>query len=59
MTVRIKRGVPQTNGSLQVEPTLDAQQVARVLVYMARRPPEANVPFVTVMAAKMPFLGRG
>jgi NAD(P)-dependent dehydrogenase (short-subunit alcohol dehydrogenase family) len=59
MTARMKRGVPQANGSLEVEPTFDAQQVARAVVYMASLPLEANVLFVTVMATKMPFVGRG
>jgi len=59
MTARMKRGVPQANGSLEVEPTFDAQQVARQVVYMASLPLEANVLFVTVMATKMPFVGRG
>ncbi|HVA84110.1 MAG TPA: SDR family oxidoreductase [Candidatus Binataceae bacterium] len=59
MTARMKRGVPQANGSLAVEPTFDAQQVARAVVYMASLPLEANVLFVTVMATKMPFVGRG
>ncbi|MGH7914560.1 MAG: SDR family oxidoreductase [Candidatus Binataceae bacterium] len=59
MTARMKRGVPQANGSLEVEPTFDAQQVARAVVYMASLPLEANVLFITVMATKMPFVGRG
>ncbi len=59
MTARMKRGVPQANGSLEVEPTFDAQQVARAVVYMASLPLEANVLFMTVMATKMPFVGRG
>jgi NAD(P)-dependent dehydrogenase (short-subunit alcohol dehydrogenase family) len=59
MTARMKRGVPQANGALEVEPTFDAEQVARVVVYMANLPLEANVLFITVMATKMPFVGRG
>ncbi len=59
MTARMKRGVPQANGALEVEPTFDAQQVARAVVYMAGLPLEANVLFITVMATKMPFVGRG
>jgi NAD(P)-dependent dehydrogenase (short-subunit alcohol dehydrogenase family) len=59
MTVRMKRGVPQANGSLEVEPTFDAEQVARAVVYMASLPLEANVLFMTVMATKMPLVGRG
>jgi NAD(P)-dependent dehydrogenase (short-subunit alcohol dehydrogenase family) len=59
MTARMKRGVPQANGSLEVEPTFDAAQVARAVVYMASLPLEANVLFMTVMATKMPLVGRG
>jgi NADP-dependent 3-hydroxy acid dehydrogenase YdfG len=59
MTARMKRGVPQANGALEVEPTFDAQHVARAVVYMASLPLDANVLFMTVMATKMPFVGRG
>ncbi len=59
MTARMKRGVPQANGALEVEPTFDAEQVARAVVYIASLPLEANVLFITVMATKMPFVGRG
>jgi NAD(P)-dependent dehydrogenase (short-subunit alcohol dehydrogenase family) len=59
MTARMKRGVPQANGALEAEPTFDAEQVARAVVYMASLPLEANVLFITVMATKMPFVGRG
>ena len=59
MTERMKKGVPQPNGSVEVEPTMDVQNVARAVVYMASLPLEANVLFLTVMATKMPFVGRG
>jgi NAD(P)-dependent dehydrogenase (short-subunit alcohol dehydrogenase family) len=59
MTARMKRGVPQASGALEVEPTFDAEQVARAVIYMASLPLEANVLFMTVMATKMPFVGRG
>ena len=59
LTARIKNGVPQANGSIAVEPTMDVQHVARAVVYMASLPLDANVQFLTVMATKMPFLGRG
>lgn len=59
MTARMSRGVPQANGSIQVEPTFDAEQVARAVVYMASLPLDANVLFMTVMATGMPFVGRG
>ena len=59
LTARMKKGVPQANGSTEVEPTMDAQHVARAVVYMASLPLDANVQFLTVMATKMPFVGRG
>ena len=59
MTERMKKGVPQPNGTIQVEPTMDVQHVARAVVYMASLPLDANVQFLTVMATKMPFIGRG
>jgi NAD(P)-dependent dehydrogenase (short-subunit alcohol dehydrogenase family) len=55
----MERGVPQANGSVEVEPTIDPQQVARAVVYMASLPLDTNVLFLTVMATKMPFVGRG
>ncbi len=59
MTERMKRGVPQPNGTIAVEPTMDVDNVARAVVYMASLPLDANVQFLTVMATKMPFVGRG
>jgi NAD(P)-dependent dehydrogenase (short-subunit alcohol dehydrogenase family) len=59
MTQRMTRGVPQANGAVLVEPTMDVQNVARAVVFMATVTPEANVQFLTVMATKMPFVGRG
>ncbi|HYS93465.1 MAG TPA: SDR family oxidoreductase [Candidatus Acidoferrales bacterium] len=59
MTERMKKGVPQANGTVEVEPTMDVQNVARAVVYMASLPLDANVQFLTVMATKMPFVGRG
>src|SRR5881628_3415552 len=59
MTERMAKGVPQPNGTIQVEPTMDVQHVARAVVYMASLPLDANVQFLTVMATKMPFVGRG
>jgi len=59
MTERMSAGVLQANGVIGVEPTLDLQHVARAVVYMASLPLEANVQFMTVMATKMPFVGRG
>jgi NAD(P)-dependent dehydrogenase (short-subunit alcohol dehydrogenase family) len=59
MTARMKAGVPQADGTLAVEPTMDVDNVARAVVYMASLPLDANVLFMTVMATKMPFVGRG
>ena len=59
MTQRMQRGVPQANGTVIEEPTMDVQNVARAVVFMATVTPEANVQFLTVMATKMPFVGRG
>ncbi len=59
MTARMKDGVPQANGTLAVEPTMDVENVARAVVYMASLPLDANVLFMTVMATKMPLVGRG
>jgi len=59
MTARMKSGVPQAHGAVAVEPTMDVEHVARAVVYMASLPLDANVQFLTVMATKMPFVGRG
>ncbi len=59
MAARMKKGVLQPNGSIAVEPTMDPADVARAVVYMASLPLESNVQFMTVMATKMPFIGRG
>ena len=59
MTARMARGVPQPDGSMQVEPTMDVDQIGRTIAFMASMPPDANVLTVTVMATKMPFVGRG
>ena len=59
MASRMKNGVPQANGSVAVEPTMDVQNVAQAIVYMAGLPLDANVAFITVMATQMPWIGRG
>ena len=59
MAQPMKAGVPQANGTISVEPTMDVEHVAQAVVYMAGLPLEANVQFMTVMATKMPFIGRG
>ena len=59
MTARMAKGVPQADGALKPEPTMDVANVGRTIVYMASLPPDANALFVTVMATNMPFVGRG
>jgi NAD(P)-dependent dehydrogenase (short-subunit alcohol dehydrogenase family) len=59
MARRMKDGVPQADGSIKPEPLMDPKHVAQAVVYMASLPLEANVQFITVMATKMPFVGRG
>jgi NAD(P)-dependent dehydrogenase (short-subunit alcohol dehydrogenase family) len=59
MTERMTAGVPQADGSTRVEPRMNVQHVADAVVYMASLPIEANVLFMTVMATKMPLVGRG
>jgi NAD(P)-dependent dehydrogenase (short-subunit alcohol dehydrogenase family) len=59
MTARMKNGVPQADGTIAPEPTMDVDNVARAVVYMASLPLDANVLFLTVMATKMPLVGRG
>jgi NAD(P)-dependent dehydrogenase (short-subunit alcohol dehydrogenase family) len=59
MTERMTKGVAQADGSVKVEPRMDVAHVASAVLYMASLPLEANVQFMTVMASKMPFVGRG
>jgi len=59
MTARMKDGVPQPNGTTAPEPVMDIAAVSNAVVYMAGLPLDANVLFMTVMATKMPFVGRG
>ena len=59
MTERMTKGVPQPNGTTMAEPVMAVDNVARAVVYMASLPLDANVLFMTVMATKMPFVGRG
>jgi NADP-dependent 3-hydroxy acid dehydrogenase YdfG len=59
MTTLMKKGTLQADGSTKVEPTMDAEHVARAILYMDSLPLEANVQFMTVMATKMPYIGRG
>jgi NAD(P)-dependent dehydrogenase (short-subunit alcohol dehydrogenase family) len=59
LAARMAKGVPQANGTIAVEPLMDVEHVARAVCYMASLPLETNVQFLTVMATKMPFVGRG
>ena len=59
MTERMAHGVPQADGRLAVEPRMDVADVGRAVLMMASLPLEANIPFLTVMATHMPFIGRG
>jgi NADP-dependent 3-hydroxy acid dehydrogenase YdfG len=59
MTQRMSGGVPQADGSLKAEPTMDVANVGRAVVHMASLPLDANVQSMTIMATKMPFTGRG
>jgi NAD(P)-dependent dehydrogenase (short-subunit alcohol dehydrogenase family) len=59
MTAGFAAGSMQADGTVALEPTMDVANVAAAVVYMASLPPEANVQFLTVMATKMPFIGRG
>ena len=59
LAARMAKGVPQANGEIAVEPLMDASIVGQSVLYMANLPLEANVLFHTVMATKMPFVGRG
>jgi NADP-dependent 3-hydroxy acid dehydrogenase YdfG len=59
MTERMAIGVTQADGSKRVEARMDVRHVADAVVYVANLPLDANVPFMTVMASKMPFAGRG
>jgi len=59
MTDRMTKGVPQADGSTMVEPRMDVAHVGSAVLYMAKLPLESNVQFMTIMATKMPFVGRG
>jgi NADP-dependent 3-hydroxy acid dehydrogenase YdfG len=59
LTKRVEQGVLQASGVIAPEPTFDVHNVADAVMYMANLPLSANVQFLTVMATKMPFVGRG
>jgi hypothetical protein len=59
MALPMTKGVPQSDGSMRAEATMDVGHVASSVLHMAQMPLDANVQFMTVMAPKMPFIGRG
>ena len=59
MTARMSGGAPQASGEVMVEPTYDVEHAAEAIVFMANLPLDTNVQFITVMATKMPYVGRG
>jgi NAD(P)-dependent dehydrogenase (short-subunit alcohol dehydrogenase family) len=59
MTAKMRAGVPQANGTMAVEPVMDVEHVVRAVLYMATLPLDVNVQFMTVMATRMPYIGRG
>ena len=59
MTKTMGQGMPQADGSMRPEPTFDVRHVVDAILYMGGLPLGANVQFMTVMATKMPFVGRG
>ena len=59
LSARMAKGVPQANGEIAIEPMMDASEVADAVVHMAALPLSTNVQFMTIMATKMPFVGRG
>ena len=59
LTAQMRAGIVQADDSVRAEPSIDVADVARAVVHMATLPPEANILFMTIMAAHMPFVGRG
>jgi NAD(P)-dependent dehydrogenase (short-subunit alcohol dehydrogenase family) len=59
MAAAFPKGVPQADGQVRVEPVMDVDEVARMVLHLAGMPLEVNVPFVTIMARDMPYIGRG
>lgn len=59
MAERMAKGIPQANGQIASEPVMDVELVADAVLHMADLPLSANVQFMTIMASKMPFIGRG
>lgn len=59
MAAKMTKGVPQANLEIKIEPTIDVNKVGDAVVYMSEQPLDVNVQFLTIMATKMPFVGRG
>ena len=59
LTERMQKGILQANGEIAVEPRMDVEHAANAVVYMAGLPLDANIPFMTIMATTMPYIGRG
>ncbi len=59
MAAKMTKGVPQANLEIKVEPTIDVNKVGEAVVYMSEQPLDVNIQFLTIMATKMPFVGRG
>ncbi|MFL5404798.1 MAG: 3-oxoacyl-ACP reductase, partial [Myxococcales bacterium] len=59
LAARMAKGVPQADGSIKPEPLMDVKHVADAVLQMANLPLDVNVQFMTIMATKMPFVGRG
>ena len=59
LAAQIAKGMPQADGSVRAEPMMDLPQVAEAVLHMASQPKGANIPFLTIMATNMPWLGRG
>jgi len=59
MTKKIEEGILQADGSRKIEPTMDVHEIGRAIAYMASLAPAANIPFMTIMANGMPYMGRG
>ena len=59
MAARMAKGVPQADGEIRVEPLMDVDHVGEAVLHMANLPLASNVQFMTIMATKMPFVGRG
>ena len=59
MTQKMEKGILQADGTQKIEPTMQVADIGRTLVYMANLPLDTNVPFLTIMANEMPYIGRG